>query len=233
MVRPINLNLSDEIYRSGKETSQIITRGEYKTILDKNGKPKGISFPDIIFQFTEKIIARRIELARDRIQRYLDKQAEQLFNIMLDYGINQTQNNFPASYGGKTWMPLGKKWVKYKMKRWGTKNFWMASGELAAWLYNADPTEVFGRPIIYTTINPNARSYQWGNFYIDLFPNLGKPNIGDEMIKYKLFGPRKTGAKHISNDQDRPILIPAVQWLLRKRIDRGVRKIFKEAVENG
>lgn len=225
MVRPINLNLSDEIYRQGKETAQIISRGEYK----------GLSFPEIILQFTEKIVNKRIELAGERIQKYLDEQADELFDIMLEHGIDQTQNNFPLSYGGKAWRPLSKKWVKYKLRKWGNKNFWIASGDLSSWLSNTSnkPTDVFGRPKIYTTANPKARGYQWGNFYIDLFPKLENPNFNNELIRYKLFGRRKTGAMYISNDQDRPIVIPAIVWLIRKRIRRGIMTIFKEAVENG
>lgn len=225
MVKLINNKLSGKVFtsRTDKESSQIIARGKYQ----------GYSFPDIIYQFTEKVINKRIQKAEEEIEAYIRKKADMLFRIMIQYGLDQTHNPFPRSYGGKPWPSLSLEWLKYKKKHYHTQNFWVASRKLQAWLSVTNPRSVFGDPIIKATVNPNARGRQWGNFYINLFPNLKDPKIGEDAIKYRLFGHRKTGNTYISNDKERPILIPSIQLLMRKKLDIGIRKIFKEAVENG
>lgn len=198
-----------------------------KTLLD---------LPQIVKEFAEKTTIKRFDLLRPRLQELAEKEADYLFKYMVnDLGVFGATANPFRLYSRTPWKPLNKKYAKYKK----TNAFWINEKKpslLRDWFSYASPNQAFGKPYVYMSdYSPGVRGLQNVKIDVRMFPK--KRMDAPEWVLHRLFGKRPSGAgvmsSRISNEEDRPILSPAMKQLVNYRFNRRARKLIKETFENG
>lgn len=199
-------------------------QGKNKTLLD---------LPQIVKEFAKKTTAKRFDLLRPRLQELAEKEADYLFKYMVnDLGVFGTTTNPFKLYSKATWRPLNPDYVKRKK----SNLFWINEGLLKEWFMYASSNQALGKPYVYMSdYSPRARGLQNVKIVVRMFPK--KKMDAPEWVLDRLFGRRSFGdsgySGNISNEEDRPILSPAMKQLVNYRFNRKARKLIKETFENG
>ena len=202
-------------------------QGKNKTLLD---------LPQIVKEFAEKTTIKRFDLLRPRLQELAEKEADYLFKYMVnDLGVFGATANPFRKYSNKPWKPLNKKYAKYK----GTNAFWLNEKKrhlLRDWFATASPNQALGKPYVYMSeYHPRARGLQNVKLTVRMFPR--EKMDAPTWVLDRLFGLRPAGdgygSSRISNEEDRPILSPAMQQLVNYRINRKIKNLIKDTLENG
>lgn len=195
-----------------------------------------IDLPQIVKEFAEKTTIKRFDLLRPRLQELAEKEADYLFKYMVnDIEVFGTRSNPFRLYSKTPWRPLNKKYKSSKTP----KGFWLNKKKpeiLKQWFMTASPLVAFGKPFIYMTdYSPTARGLQNVKIIVRMFPK--KIMNAPDWVLIRLFGKRPAGLGEmlgrISNEEDRPILSPAMQQLVNYRFRSRVRILIKETFENG
>ena len=189
--------------------------------------------PNLVRSFANKITLKRYKKARPLLSQMLKREANYLFKYMVDdLGVIDSSWNPFHFYYTKSWPELNKAYAKRKK----SDRFWKYKGLLGSWFQTASPTEIFGDPFVdlrnYTLF---ANGYQNATFLINPFPRslIRVTKNFPRQIGYELFGNRRDGKGFSSNEDERPIIRPAMLMITRYRINSKAKKLIKEVMENG
>lgn len=194
-----------------------------------------VDIPSIVEEFVQKVTLKRFEKLRPELQKLAEEETNYLFKYMVDdLGVFGAQANPFSFYSKGSWRPLSSKYVKRKK----TNAFWINkeySNLLIDWFTSGNPESALGKPYVYMSdFSHFARG--WQNVKIDVIMFPKKKMDAPEWVLNRLFGRRPAGggfSGRISNEEDRPILKPAILQLVNYRFKRRARKLIKEVLENG
>ena len=199
---------------------------KYKSLVD---------IPSIVEEFVQKVTLKRFEKLRPSLQKLAEDETNYLFKYMVDdIGVFGAQANPFSFYTKGHWEPLSPSYAKRKK----TTAFWINEERgnlLIDWFASGNPESALGKPYVYMTdFSHFARG--WQNVKIDVVMFPKKKMDAPEWVLNRLFGRRYAGegfSGRISNEEDRPILKPAILQLVNYRFKRRARKLIKEVLENG
>ena len=190
----------------------------------------------------QQTTAKRYAKLKPRLEKEVRKISNQLFILLADKYTNVRANPFKF-YSRHPWPELSKGYVAKKRRQHKSTKFWRYTGALDSWFRSTLPSDIMGGPQVkIRNFNPSARGKQNVIISVDVFPKAAK--LDDEVpthIYNRLFGQKKVkdspGAvlmsNFMSNDEQRPIIAPAMQMLINFRVKRKVNQIIKETLLNG
>ena len=190
----------------------------------------------------QQTTAKRYAKLKPRLEKEVKKISNQLFILLADKYTNVRANPFKF-YSKKSWPELSQKHLAKKRKHHKSTKFWRYTGALDSWLRSNLPSDYLGGPQVkIRNFNPAARGRQNVVISVDVYPKAAK--LDDDVpvhIYNRLFGQKKVinspGASlmsnYMSNDEQRPIIAPAMQMLINFRVRRKVNQIIKETLLNG
>ncbi len=190
----------------------------------------------------QQTTAKRYAKLKPKLEKEVKKISNQFFILLADKYTNVRANPFKF-YSRKPWPELSKSYLAKKRRQHRTTNFWKYRGTLQSWFRSTIPSELMGGPQIkIRNFNPSARGRQNVIISVDVYPKAGK--LDDEVPEHiynRLFGQKKVkespgGAlmsRYMSNDEQRPIIAPAMQMLINFRVRRKVNAVIKETLLNG
>lgn len=204
--------------------------------------------------------ARRYAKLKPRLEKEVKVVSDKLFIWLADKYTDVTANPFKF-YNKGVWPKLNIHYVNRKRKKHKSTKFWRFSGTLDEWLRAELPSKYMGSPRVKVrNFNPSARGKQNILIDIDVYPyaaNLDdrirrseEDNDPADSIYYRLFGRKKVAKRSvvkslmgseekkrtiqfISNDEQRPIIAPAMQMIINFSVKRRVNRIIKEVLTNG
>lgn len=200
------------------------------TIRREDGGRRLSDLPRIIDGFLATLTNRRLDEAYDQLIDVVDKEADTLFRLVYLNAIDKTRAPFPEY--NRAYRKLSEKYVKRKKH----DHFWMYTGKLGRWLISGRvrPRKVFGEPTIRVVRNERARGRQIMTFQIEPFPETEDSAYWSSRpdIWARLFQPRRGGTP-ISNEDDRPMISPAIAFLIDKRLKDKVNRVLWRVMTNG
>lgn len=190
----------------------------------------------------QQTTAKRYAKLKPRLEKEVKKVSNQLFILLADKYTNVKANPFKY-YSRKPWPELNKKYLAKKRRQHRSTAFWQYKGTLRDWFKSNLPSDYMGNPQVkIRNFNPSARGRQNVVISVDAYPKADKlDNMVPEHIYNRLFAQKKVkdspGAalitSYMSNDEQRPIIAPAMQMVVSFRVKRKVNKIIKEVLLNG
>lgn len=190
----------------------------------------------------QQTTAKRYAKLKPRLEKEVKKVTNQLFILLADKYTNVKANPFKY-YSRKPWPELNKKYLAKKRRQHRSTAFWQYRGTLRDWFKSNLPSDYMGNPQVkIRNFNPSARGKQNVVISVDTYPKADKlDNMVPEHIYNRLFAQKKVkdspGAalitSYMSNDEQRPIIAPAMQMVVSFRVKRKVNKIIKEVLLNG
>ena len=208
----------------------------------------------------QTLTARRYAELKPRLEKEVKTVSDKLFIWLADKYTNVTANPFKF-YSRTPWPKLNIHYLNRKRAKHKSTNFWRFSGTLDEWLREELPSKYMGSPRVKVrNFNPSARGRQKMLIDVDVYPYAAKlddrirrseeDNEPADSIYYRLFGRKKVaktstvrslmGSEEkkktihfISNDEQRPIIAPAMQMIINFSIKRKINKIIKEVLTDG
>lgn len=190
----------------------------------------------------QQTTAKRYAKLKPRLEKEVKKVTNQLFILLADKYTNVKANPFKY-YSRKPWPELNKKYLAKKRRQHRSTAFWQYRGTLRDWFKSNLPSDYMGNPQVkIRNFNLSARGRQNVVISVDTYPKADKlDNMVPEHIYNRLFAQKKVkdspGAalitSYMSNDEQRPIIAPAMQMVVSFRVKRKVNKIIKEVLLNG
>lgn len=174
---------------------------------------------------------KRYNAMSPEIKKVVEREANLLFKYIADKAVNVSANPY-GLYSKKPWRALDKSYAKRK----GTTNFWYNTGRLENWLRTTEPSSIFGKPVVRLgAFSRWARGKQRMSIIVNPFPK--ERVVLDDDIYNRLYAPKHVklngSVKNIPNEEDRPIISPALLMLTRRKINRAVTKVIKETLSYG
>lgn len=204
--------------------------------------------------------ARRYAKLKPRLEKEVKIVSDKLFIWLADKYTNVTANPFKF-YSRGVWPKLNIHYVNRKRRKNKSTKFWRFSGTLDEWLRAELPSKYMGSPRVKVrNFNPSDRGIQNILIDIDVYPYAAKlddrirrseeDNDPADSIYYRLFGRKKVAKRSvvkslmgseekkrtiqfISNDEQRPIIAPAMQMIINFSVKRRVNRVIKEVLTNG
>lgn len=204
--------------------------------------------------------ARRYAKLKPRLEKEVKIVSDKLFIWLADKYTNVTANPFKF-YSRGVWPKLNIHYVNRKRRKNKSIKFWRFSGTLDEWLRAELPSKYMGSPRVKVrNFNPSDRGIQNIRIDIDVYPYAAKlddrirrseeDNEPADSIYYRLFGRKKVAKRSvvkslmgseekkrtihfISNDEQRPIIAPAMQMIINFSVKRRVNRVIKEVLTNG
>lgn len=204
--------------------------------------------------------AKRYAKLKPRLEKEVKVVSDKLFMWLADKYTDVTANPFKF-YSRGVWPKLNIHYVNRKRRKNKSTKFWRFSGTLDEWLRKELPSKYMGSPKVKVrNFNPSARGKQNILIDIDVYPYAAKlddrirrseeDNDPADSIYYRLFGRKKVAKRSvvkslmgseekkrtihfISNDEQRPIIAPAMQMIINFSVKRRVNRIIKEVLTNG
>jgi hypothetical protein len=204
--------------------------------------------------------ARRYAKLKPRLEKEVKVVSDKLFIWLATKYTNVTANPFKF-YSRGVWPKLNIHYLNRKRRKNKSTKFWRFSGTLDDWLRAELPSKYMGSPRVKVrNFNPSARGIQNILIDIDVYPyaaNLDdrirkseEDNDPADSIYYRLFGRKKVAKRSvvkslmgseetkrtiqfISNDEQRPIIAPAMQMIINFSVKRRVNRVIKEVLTNG
>lgn len=215
----------------------------YTKLITEDGTERHLKdLPNIFEEFVYKVTNKRLEEAESKLLSAVMKESEKLFKLVVLNNMNTAGPDSKLNpYLPKTWSPLTKKWTYSK----GHSNFWYGSDyvyknhtlvqnvdHLRDYIAARNPSTLFGMPDIRFQRNKRARGYQKASFYINPYPLHGSDlrENWDESQYVKFFGERMTKKGYSSNERERPLLSPAIQYMIDKRIRDKAMSVIEKAM---
>lgn len=203
----------------------------------------------------QQMTAKRYAKLKPRLEKEVKIVSDKLFMWLGEKYVDVKANPFKF-YSRKQWPALNPYYLNLKRKKHKTTNFWKFSGTLQDWFRTELPSEYMGNPRVRVrNFNPSARGKQNILIDVDVYPQAAKlderiktreeDNDPDDSIYYRLFGRKKVSTRpkkskrkssniaFISNDEQRPIIAPAMQMIINFSVKRRVNKIIKEVLTDG
>lgn len=204
---------------------------------EEGGRKRQLNeFPNIVEGFLYKVTNKRLALAESVLINELIKESDKLFTMVV---INSMDVSGPSSeitpYLSRTWRALSQKWLSAKNP---VTTFWYGydSGRtnehLKDYLAKTTPSTLFGTPDIKIARSLRAKGFQRATFNIDPYPLRGdalRGRMDSEQYK-KLFVPRRDG---ISNEDDRPLISPAIKYMIENHLRKVITRVLKETIRTG
>lgn len=195
--------------------------------------------PEIVDAFLSKITNRRYDLASSNLIDDVMKESEELFNLVVCNSMNVVDiSSELREYTSRPWRALTQKWIKSK----GHSNFWYGKGlakkggHLKDYLAGKAPSQLFGMPEISVARNLRARGFQRATIQINPYPLRGEDlrSRMDPSQYDKLFGTRKSAdGGYTTNEEERPLISPAIQYMIEKRIMKAAQNSLAESMNTG
>lgn len=198
-------------------------------------RPDLSQLADLNLQSAAKMSAKRYTYLEPILKRTVEKETELLFKYINSRAVNVAANPFKF-YSKKPWPALSKNYVKRKKHA----NFWYYKGKLQNFFDQASPARYFGRVDVQVSglrrgINPAQNI----SIKVTPWPNQ-HPSFPTEIYN-RLFAKRKIKSgkidtegqsiyNYVSNEDQRPILSPAMRMLMNYRINRVIRKTIVEVL---
>lgn len=204
--------------------------------------------------------ARRYAKLKPRLEKEVKIVSDKLFIWLADKYTNVTANPFKF-YSRGVWPKLNIHYLNRKRRKNKSTKFWRFSGTLDEWLRAELPSKYMGSPRVKVrNFNPSDRGIQNILIDIDVYPYAAKlddrirrseeDNEPADSIYYRLFGRKKVAKRSvvkslmgseekkrtihfISNDEQRPIIAPAMQMIINFSVKRRVNRVIKEVLTNG
>ena len=190
----------------------------------------------------QQTTAKRYAKLKNKLEKEVKKVSNQLFILLADKYTNVSVNPFKF-YSRKVWPELSKDYLAKKRRQHKSTKFWQYRGTLREWFKSTIPSDIMGGPQVkIRNFNPSARGRQNVIISVDVYPKADKlDNKVPEHIYNRLFGQKKVksspGAvllsEYASNDEQRPIIAPAMQMVVNFRVRRKVNNVIKEVLLNG
>ena len=190
----------------------------------------------------QQTTAKKYAKLKPKLAKEVKKVSDKLF-IWLDEKYTNVKANPFKYYSKKPWPELNKKYLAKKRRQHRSTAFWQYRGTLRDWFKNNLPSDYMGNPQVkIRNFNPSARGKQNVVISVDVYPKADKlDNMVPEHIYNRLFAQKKVknspGAalitSYISNDEQRPIIAPAMQMIINFSVKRKVNQIIKEVLLNG
>lgn len=203
------------------------------SIIDQDGKKRRIdNLPEVFEGIIYKITNKRYKLAEERLYEAVKTESHFLFSTLLQ-GIDVPNPPYWVTNQGLAWQSLSQKWIKAKKH----SNFWYGKRDrggnythLKDWVKQniEKENDLLGKPIVYAARNLEARGYQRATIFINPFPK--KLSSIHSVQLNKLFKDNGSGK---SNEEARPLVNPALLFLMETRIMKVAKQILKETMENG
>lgn len=200
---------------------------------------------DLITKNVETIqqtTAKRYAKLKPKLAKEVKKASDKLF-IWLDEKYTNVRANPFKFYSKKTWPELNKKYLARKRRQHKSTAFWQYRGTLKKWFRSNIPSDYLGNPQVkIRNFNPSARGRQNVIISVDVYPKADKfDSAVPNYIYNRLFARKKVKSSpgaalissYISNDEQRPIIDPAMQMIINFSVKRKVNKIIKEVLLNG
>lgn len=210
---------------------------------DEGGRKKKLDeLPEIVDNFIYKITVKRLNMIEPAILNAIIPEANKLFRMVV---VNSMDVQVPSPeispYLSKGWRRLSQKWLEakkpittfwYGYKDGGYDKEGNSIQHLKDYLAGLDAMAIFGIPQIKTAKNLRARGYQRATFSINPYPNRReelRSNMSADQYK-KLFVPRRDGK---TNEEDRPLISPAIKFMIENHLRKVVSKVLKEIMRTG
>lgn len=216
----------------------MVERRHFTYTSDSGGKRKKQfdELPEIVDNFIYKITNKRMDVAESSLINELLKETDKLFKLVV---VNSMNVAGPSSeiqkYLSSPWRPLSRKWLAKKKP---VTTFWYGSenkrtsSHLKDYLTEVAPMTIFGTPDIKIARNLRAKGYQRATISINPYP-LRREDLKSNMDSdqyAKLFGIRRDG---VSNEDDRPLISPAIKYMIENHLRKVVNRVMKESIRTG
>lgn len=212
----------------------VTVRNRFTYVENDDGKRvrKYSEFPEIFDSFLFKLTNKRFEQAQSQLISDVLTESNKLFKLVVCNSMGFV-NASPEirEYLDQPWQPLSIGWMKRKKNNL----FWYGTGKkeghLKDYLSDMTPSTLFGMPEINIARNTRARGYQIMTFSIDPYPLRGsyiKENMSSRQYE-KLFGTTTGGD---INEEVRPLISPAIQYMLENRIKRVAMESLASVMSN-
>lgn len=198
----------------------------------------------------QQTTAKRYAKLKPKLAKEVKKASDKLF-IWLDEKYTNVRANPFKFYSKKPWPELNKEYLARKRRQHKSTAFWQYRGPtkdqvgktLKNWFRSNIPSDYMGNPQVkIRNFNPSARGRQNVIISVDVYPKADKfDSAVPNHIYNRLFAQKKVKSSpgaalitsYMSNDEQRPIIAPAMQMIINFSVKRKVNKIIKEVLLNG